>query len=174
MCDLADPVASYVTDPSPAISVAARVTFRVRYRMPLSDYEKQWCSTLIGDMMKWQLTQPFRVPVDPVRDSAETYLDVIENPMDFGTIRKKLVDGKYQKLQSFIDDLHLVCDNAILFNGEDSMFGYIASDIKQRIDDKVKGRAVSQEDEWQRRLTKVVMKLHEHIAKAPGHVATGA
>jgi hypothetical protein len=50
--------------------------------------------------------------------------------MDLGTVRKKLADGQYQTVQQFMDDIHLVCDQAILFNGERSMFGFIATDVK--------------------------------------------
>jgi len=135
--------------------------------MALSEYDKQWCSSTLTELLKWPLTQPFRAPVDPVRDGALNYLEVVKHPMDLGTVRKKLADGQYSSAQQFIDDIHLICGNAILFNGENSMYGFIAADIRKWIDDQYKDKPISQEDEWQRKLEAIVNRLHEHIAKAP-------
>jgi len=35
----------------------------------------------------------FHEPVDPVEYDIPDYLDVIKNPMDFGTINQKIVNG---------------------------------------------------------------------------------
>lgn len=133
----------------------------------LGDYDKLWCNNLIGELMKWPLTHPFRIPVDPERDGAPQYLKIIKHPMDLSTVKKKLNDGVYKNVQSFIDDLHLITSNAIQFNGETSMYAYIASDIKNWIDEQYKDKPLSQEDEWQKRLETVVARLKNHIANAP-------
>jgi hypothetical protein len=36
--------------------------------------------------------------------------------MDFGTIRKRMLDLKYEKFQDFLDDINLVFDNCAKFN----------------------------------------------------------
>jgi hypothetical protein len=87
--------------------------------------------------------------------------------MDLGTIRKKLAEGNYRTVQQFIDDIHLICSNAILFNGESSVFGFIAADIRKWVGDRYRDKPVSQEDEWQKKLENIVGRLHDHIAKAP-------
>ena len=135
--------------------------------MSLSEYEKSWCGNLHHELMKWVLTQPFRIPVDPERDNAPDYFQVVKRPMDLGTVKKKLTDGKYESVEQFVDDVHLICNNAILFNGANSMFGYIAADIKNWVDAQVEKRPQSQEEEWQKKLESVVERLHKHIAKAP-------
>jgi hypothetical protein len=133
----------------------------------LSDYDRQSCSSTLSDLIRWPLTQPFRVPADPVRDGAAGLFAVVKTPMDLGTVCKKLLDGQYQTVQQFIDDIHVVCDRATLFSGERSMFRFIATDIKKRIDDQRRDKPISQEDEWQRKLESIVNRLHEHIAMAP-------
>ena len=135
--------------------------------MSLSDYEKAWCGNLHHELMKWVLTQPFRIPVDPERDNAPDYFQIVKNPMDLGTVKRKLTEGRYTTAEEFVDDVKLICDNAILFNGENSMFGYIAADIKQWVEAQFEKRAHSHEEEWQRRLQSVVERLHKHIEKAP-------
>ena len=135
--------------------------------MSLTDYDKVWCTSTLTELIKWPLTQPFRVPVDPVRDGASNYFDIVSQPMDLSTVKKKLSEGRYKAVSEFVDDLRLICSNAILFNGENSMFGYIATDIRKWIDDHVEKKPKSQEDEWQRRLDSVVTRLRLHVANAP-------
>ena len=133
----------------------------------MNEYDKNWCDKTLTDFVKWTLTVPFRNPVDPVRDGAEHYLDIIKNPMDFGTMRKKLNENQYNDVKEFVADVHLICENAIRFNGENSMYAFMAQDITKRIDERLKEKPSSIEDEWQKRLENVVNKLHEHVAKAP-------
>ena len=86
---------------------------------------------------------------------------------EFAGEKKKLGDSEYETVDQFIGDLYLICRNAILFNGKNSMFGYIAIDIRKWIDDQLREKPKSQEDEWQKRLDGVVSRLHLHIANAP-------
>lgn len=58
----------------------------------------------------------FEKPVDPVADKVPTYFKVIKKPMDFGTIKKNLLELKYLKFQDFLDDTNLVFANCNSFN----------------------------------------------------------
>ena len=140
--------------------------------MPLSDYYKNWCDRILTSLVKWKITMPFRNPVDPIRDGAENYYEIIKNPMDFSTMRKKLTSNQYMDTKEFIDDLHLICDNAVLFNQKDSIIGYIALDVQQWVDKQYKEKCFSLEEEWEKRLESVVSRLQKHISKSPIHVST--
>ncbi|KAH0791000.1 Bromodomain containing protein [Histomonas meleagridis] len=140
--------------------------------MPLTDYDKIWCDKILTDLGKWKITIPFRNPVDPVRDGAENYYDIIKNPMDFSTMRKKLTSNQYLEVKDFIDDLYLICDNAVLFNNKDSLIGYIALDLRNWVDKQYKEKSSSLEEEWEKRLKSVVSRLQKHIDKSPIHVST--
>ncbi|KAK7249551.1 hypothetical protein SO694_0026606 [Aureococcus anophagefferens] len=59
----------------------------------------------------------FAAPVDPVRDQAPNYAAVIENPMDLSTVAAKLELGAYDGSDdAFAADVHLIFDNAMLYN----------------------------------------------------------
>ncbi|KAH8057827.1 peptidase [Aureococcus anophagefferens] len=59
----------------------------------------------------------FASPVDPVRDQAPNYAAVIENPMDLSTVAAKLELGAYDGSDdAFAADVHLIFDNAMLYN----------------------------------------------------------
>ncbi|OHS98513.1 Bromodomain containing protein [Tritrichomonas foetus] len=135
----------------------------------LTQFDKDWCQRKLAELNKWALTTPFRYPVDPVRDGAERYLEIVTNPMDLNTMKKKLTDNVYKTVDEFVQDVHLISDNAIKFNGENSMYAFIATDMKTWIDEQYKQKATSIEDEWHRKLTDVVERLLDHVKNAPIH-----
>ncbi|WVQ77717.1 hypothetical protein IAR50_007407 [Cryptococcus sp. DSM 104548] len=58
----------------------------------------------------------FLRPVDPIMDGCPTYLDEIKEPMDFGTIGKKIEQKKYKTMGSFAREIELVFANCRQFN----------------------------------------------------------
>ncbi|XP_051115699.1 uncharacterized protein LOC127240892 [Andrographis paniculata] len=50
------------------------------------------------------------------------YYDVVKQPMDFPTIRKKLRKNCYKSLEDLQADVQLLCSNAMLFNGPDTVY----------------------------------------------------
>lgn len=71
----------------------------------------------------------FNTPVDPIQLNIPTYFIKIQNPMDLGTIRNKLQIGGYESLQACYDDVRLVFNNAILFNGSDHYVAKLAMEL---------------------------------------------
>ncbi|XP_068638544.1 uncharacterized protein [Aristolochia californica] len=59
-------------------------------------------------------------PVDP--EELPDYHEVIEYPMDFGTVRKKLATGAYTTLEQFEADVFLICTNAMQYNAPDTIY----------------------------------------------------
>lgn len=60
----------------------------------------------------------------PVSDEdAPDYSDIVKNPMDFGTMRKKVEKGAYGKgdeaISAFYHDFLLVFDNCRLYNSDE-------------------------------------------------------
>ena len=53
------------------------------------------------------------------------YPEIVKNPMDFQTIKQKLKEHKYQRIQDFMDDMELVFYNCRLYNGTESEVGQI-------------------------------------------------
>ncbi|KAI9182266.1 hypothetical protein LWI28_023717 [Acer negundo] len=59
-------------------------------------------------------------PVDP--EELPDYHEIIEHPMDFGTVRKKLNNGAYANLEEFESDVFLICTNAMQYNSPDTIY----------------------------------------------------
>ncbi|KAM7256788.1 hypothetical protein ACFE04_012529 [Oxalis oulophora] len=72
----------------------------------------------------------FSEPVDP--EELPDYREIVQNPMDFGTLRKKLDDGAYLNLEQFEvslyshdedhKDVFLICTNAMEYNSQDTIY----------------------------------------------------
>ncbi|KAJ6520284.1 hypothetical protein C8R45DRAFT_55863 [Mycena sanguinolenta] len=58
----------------------------------------------------------FLFPVDPIRDHAPNYFDVIQSPMDLQSMAHKLEGGKYADRFAFQADFRLMMSNAKLYN----------------------------------------------------------
>ena len=58
------------------------------------------------------------------------YLDVISQPMDFGTMRKRVESHHYQNLDEFESDFYLVWHNATVYNAKDTIYYRAAIRIK--------------------------------------------
>ena len=58
----------------------------------------------------------FNYPVDPVALGLKDYFLKITHPMDLGTIKRRLLRGYYQTVQSCVDDVMLVFRNATEYN----------------------------------------------------------
>ncbi|KAJ0966176.1 hypothetical protein J5N97_027314 [Dioscorea zingiberensis] len=71
----------------------------------------------------------FAEPVDP--EELPDYHDVIEHPMDFGTIRKKLARNAYRCFEQFEDDVFLICSNAMQYNAPDTIYFRQARSIQE-------------------------------------------
>ncbi|KAF8013220.1 hypothetical protein BT93_I1174 [Corymbia citriodora subsp. variegata] len=62
----------------------------------------------------------FSEPVDP--KELPDYHEVIEHPMDFGTVRKKLAGGAFANLEQFEKDVFLICSNAMQYNAPETIY----------------------------------------------------
>jgi hypothetical protein len=91
--------------------------------------------------------------------------------MDFHTMKKKLTGSKYPTVQSFIDDVQLICDNAKKFNGAQSMFGLIGDDIMAEVHRQFSEKASTADEEWYKSLVKAVQALQDHVRDAPPEVS---
>jgi hypothetical protein len=91
--------------------------------------------------------------------------------MDFQTMRKKLASSEYRNVQEFIDDIQLICDNAKLFNGLNSMYGLICDDVMAEVQKQYSEKPASADEEWYKTLMKSVQLLEEHMRNAPTDVS---
>lgn len=133
----------------------------------MNEYQVQRCSLLIEDLMKSPMTVPLRAPVDPVKDGVPDYLKIIKKPMDLGRIKRNLKTMVYGSIDDFYNDIKLVCDNAKLFNGAESMLGFVADDIMKMADEWRADNCSCIEEQWFKEQQKGLKLLEKHVKSAP-------
>ncbi|KAL5991141.1 hypothetical protein ACLOJK_012047 [Asimina triloba] len=74
------------------------------------------CETLLKRLMSHQFGWLFNKPVDPVEMELPDYLSVIKNPMDLGTIKRKIAKRAYPSPLDFAADVRLTFSNAMAYN----------------------------------------------------------
>ncbi|EKX43151.1 hypothetical protein GUITHDRAFT_58310, partial [Guillardia theta CCMP2712] len=94
------------------------------------------CFLILEELRKKKSADIFNCPVDT--RTVPDYRQVIENPMDLGTIVDQLVDGSYQTAHDVRKDVTLVWKNCILYNGIDSPLATDAFKLAKSFDERFK------------------------------------
>lgn len=81
---------------------------------------------------------PFLAPVDIVALNIPNYFDYIKNPMDLGTMERKVSSNMYNSISEFTADMDLIVSNCALFNGAESEISNMARNIKSSFDKHMK------------------------------------
>lgn len=85
---------------------------------PLPD--KKLLVFILDRLQKKDTHGVFSEPVDT--EELPDYCEIIDQPMDFGTVRRKLSEGAYTKLEEFEKDVLLICSNAMQYNSPDTIY----------------------------------------------------
>ncbi|KAI9367797.1 hypothetical protein BJX61DRAFT_547153 [Aspergillus egyptiacus] len=88
----------------------------------------------IQSLKRMPLARFFKEPVDPIKLNVPHYPQVIKQPMDLGTIEQKLKNNIYQGPQGVVDDVHLMVQNALTFNGPDHLVSIEGQRVKTTFD----------------------------------------
>ncbi|KAH9610847.1 hypothetical protein KSS87_003464 [Heliosperma pusillum] len=90
------------------------------------------CQTTLTKLMKHKCSMPFLHPVD--RDASGDYFQVINLPMDFGTIKRKLQQNKYVDDDEFEGDVKRIFANATLYHPSNNWVHIYATKLSKLFD----------------------------------------
>uniref|UniRef100_A0AAX7VVS0 Bromo domain-containing protein n=1 Tax=Astatotilapia calliptera TaxID=8154 RepID=A0AAX7VVS0_ASTCA len=74
------------------------------------DAWKEQCKSLLNYILECEDSEPFRQPVDP--QNYPDYHDIIDTPMDFGTVKRTLEEDRYENPTELCKDTRLIFANA--------------------------------------------------------------
>ncbi|XP_017275528.1 bromodomain and WD repeat-containing protein 3 isoform X2 [Kryptolebias marmoratus] len=77
---------------------------------PDRDSWKEQCKNLVNYIFDCEDSEPFRQPVDP--ENYPDYFDIIDTPMDFGTVKRTLEEDHYENPIELCKDTRLIFANA--------------------------------------------------------------
>ncbi|KAL3464110.1 Bromodomain-containing protein [Aspergillus heterothallicus] len=72
----------------------------------------------------------YKEPVDPVKMNIPHYPSIIKQPMDLGTVEQKLKTNVYRDPQGVANDVHLMVQNAVTFNGPEHIVSIEGEKLK--------------------------------------------
>ena len=93
---------------------------------------------IIDKCIHWNLCLFFVEKVDPKRDHAKDYYDIIQNPMWLKEIKRKLKLKMYSTPREVLDDFELLCDNAVTYNQECTPVAQAAEELRSYVERKFK------------------------------------
>ncbi|KAJ6986253.1 hypothetical protein NC653_023990 [Populus alba x Populus x berolinensis] len=132
---------------------------------PLPD--KKLLLSILDRLQKKDTYGVFSEPVD--LDELPDYLEVIEHPMDFGTVRKKLTNGAYGSLELFEEDVFLICTNAMQYNAPDTIYFRQARSIQELAKKNFENlRQDSDDNEAEPKVVRRGRPPSENFKKSPG------
>lgn len=97
---------------------------------PMPKPQQKQALSIIKSLKRLKDAGPFNAPVDPVKLGIPTYLDVVKQPMDLGTMEKKASGEEYSNVSAFVNDFNLIVSNCILFNGSESPISQMAKNLQ--------------------------------------------
>ena len=123
----------------------AGIVSSIGYVEPLSG-----CEALLRKLQLQHNAVPFNSPVD--LNVFEDYMDIVKVPMDLSTVADRLRAGYYEENTQgsdiaaytlFAQEVQMIWDNAILYNGEDSVLGKSALAFSDFFEQEFKSLVVS-------------------------------
>lgn len=97
---------------------------------PLPKHQQKHALMAIKAVRRLKDGRPFLKPVDPVALNIPTYPDVIKQPMDLGTIERKLQEEQYAQPEQVSADFDLMVSNCVTFNGAQAAISQMARNIQ--------------------------------------------
>ncbi|KAG5648164.1 hypothetical protein DXG03_006118 [Asterophora parasitica] len=110
----------------------------------------KFCQSTIRSLKKLKDAGPFLRPVDYVALNIPHYPTIIKTPMDFSTIERKLVasnpskpdphpsNPRYYITDEFVNDVRLIIQNTIAFNGPDHAVSQMGKRVEAVFDKQIK------------------------------------
>ncbi|XP_077397940.1 bromodomain and WD repeat-containing protein 3 isoform X2 [Festucalex cinctus] len=95
---------------APGPSSGHRLRQRSMEVLPDRDAWKEQCNNLLNYILECEDSEPFRQPVDP--ENYPDYHDIIDTPMDFGTVKRTLEEERYENPIELCKDTRLIFANA--------------------------------------------------------------
>ena len=121
----------------------------------------QLCLKITSEIFDDPVSEIFRIPA--FQSQNDPYLDVIKNPMDLGTIKKKIKDSSYRSFGDWKEDVELVFNNAIEYNGEMSIIGGMAVYLRKEFNKMLDRYHILNKQNYEERLRSLYRQLQEEL-----------
>jgi hypothetical protein len=105
----------------------------------------------------------FTEPVDPERDGAPGYFDIVKRPMDLTTVRQRLQNNEYLTVFDWKEDVLLTFSNAMRYNRKGSPIFRMAAELQNLFRDLIQPVVDDDSTTWRNELSQFHKDLLEHV-----------
>lgn len=130
----------------------------------LTKFRRERCVKIVDKLISLGISTPFH---DIIGEENRDYHEIIKKPMALNEVRRKLVSNEYSDFEQFTSDLDLIWDNARLYNGDDSIYSYMANAAQHYLKGKLENFPLTEEEEWLMKVQKITSKYTYAIAHPP-------
>ena len=135
-----------------------------------TEIELKFCKDITDDLIKCPLCIPFLLPVDT--KEVPNYLSVISEPMDLGTVKRKLNDGKYRSSNDWVNDIMKIWSNAEKFNQQGNPINEIAKRLRKKTRKKLELIPKTEMDLWYLKLKKASNTVTKFLKHDPPNLSS--
>ena len=96
--------------------------------------EMSLCYKCLRHLMSHKWAGPFLQPVDPIALDLPDYFDIVKNPMDFGTLQRRIETQMVTSKEEFAALARQIFANALLYNKPDSDVGVMARVLSEEFE----------------------------------------
>ncbi|KAL6494481.1 hypothetical protein OROGR_031281 [Orobanche gracilis] len=120
------------TEPIKGYSIEKKDTESLNQESRNNEQELKTALEVIRKVMKMEAAEPFNAPVNPVALGIPDYFDVIDTPMDFGTICINLEEGvKYKNSEDVFKDVQYIWNNCYKYNNRGDYIAELMKRVKK-------------------------------------------
>lgn len=90
---------------------------------------------IVCGLLSRRESQIFREPVDWKGLGLTDYLQIVKDPRDLGSIKKKIEEQGYEKVEDIANDIRLVWSNCMLYNRDGSEYYHLANKFSKSFEE---------------------------------------
>lgn len=134
---------------------------------PMSAFHKSRCKDVMEKLQSYRISRMFAQPVDPERDNCPNYFEVIQCPMDIGTVNKKLDTNQYSTVEQWKSDVEQIWKNTILYNSSQALISVLAKQLQNTFKELTGCLSSDAEADWEKKFEELKQETNKIIKNAP-------
>lgn len=136
--------------------------------MGLTENQRLECLRVMDQLSTRAVSGMFSKPINPKDDDCPNYYQVIDKPMDLGTVRKKLEENIYRTVEEWKKDVDLVWSNSLKYN-KTGLITVITADLKEYFDKISRSVSDSVAQDWKTKLSQIRDELETAVKEIAKH-----
>jgi hypothetical protein len=132
--------------------------------MAIEGFEFEAVREIVLRLFNHPLAVAFTRPVDPSDDGAQDYFKIILQPIDLGTVRRRLDARDYATKQDVLTDVQLVWSNAMTFNGKRTLLYHCAKTLDDKTTRWFNKMPTTADEKWALRLARAKKRFTDLLS----------